>query len=67
MDTATDGRLPPPPAANPEAENAALTPHVLETGAREKDGIVEAVEHGGNVSTKQNKVPKAGLKNYFVN
>ncbi|CAN9330928.1 unnamed protein product [Alternaria alternata] len=65
MDTATDGRPPPPPAANPKAENAALTAQVLETGVREKDGIIEAVEPGGNVSTKPNKVPKAGMKNYF--
>ena len=66
MDATTDGRLSSRPAASAEAENAALTAQVLETGIQEKDGVVEAIARDGEVSVKPKKVPKDGMKNYFV-
>ncbi|PZC88464.1 MdlB, ABC-type multidrug transport system, ATPase and permease component, partial [Pyrenophora tritici-repentis] len=63
MDASVDARSPPRPAANAEAENAALAVQVLET-KQEKDGVVEAVAHDDDGPAKS-KSPQAGLKNYF--
>ncbi|RMZ70090.1 leptomycin B resistance pmd1 [Pyrenophora seminiperda CCB06] len=65
MDVPTDDRSPPRPTVSAEAENAALTVRVLETGIQEKDGVVGAIACDDSASVKPKKVPQASMKNYF--
>jgi hypothetical protein len=66
MDTISDTKPPPRPAATVDAETVAMQAQVLEVGAIEKGMAKDTVE-GDEKNAKDKKgAPDNGLKNYFV-
>ncbi|RAR14080.1 leptomycin b resistance protein pmd1 [Stemphylium lycopersici] len=65
MDPATARVPPPPPGPNTEGEHATAAAQMLDAEKAQKDGIVEAIDNGGDEPPKAKDASKDGMKNYF--
>jgi len=66
MDPATARVPPPPPGPNTEGEHATAAAQILDAERVQKDGVVQAIENGGDEPAKPKDASKGGMKNYFV-